>query len=331
MTAPDAAHAKLCEDQPARGPRRAVWLRVLAGVVSLSVLYLVLRQTAWATLWGSLRLVDPGWFVAALVGSVANVLVQAYRWGLCLTADSRPSLARRVQLLFASLIFNNLGLGVLGGDVYRTVRIARAHGAARSVFSVALPRFTNLVSAAMLPALCAAMAWSLFAQNPWFEVVFWVSLASWPAALLFVLLPLYRGRIANRLQRRGWVRPARGLRSAIFTGANLLALLGSALLFQVVAVLMHLFIARALGLPLGLKEVLIVGPCTMLLTSLPITINGIGVREACYVIGFGFFGVSEPQALAFSAVIYVCQTLIMLIGGGVLLAERFQRGEPTAV
>ena len=317
---------------PARvhSSRRPVWLPAVAYVVSIGILYLFLRQTDWAAVWNSLRRVDPAWFAAALGGFLVNVLVQSYRWGLCMTVESRPSYARRVQLLFASRVFNNLGLGALGGDVYRTVRIARAHGAARSAFSVALPRFTNLISAAMLPALCAVLAWDLFAQNPWFRLVFWMSLTSWPAALLLLMLPLYRGRIASVLERHKWDRLAHGLKSAIFTSSNLLALVSSALLFQVVAVLVHLFVAYALGWPLGWREVLIVSPCTMLLTALPITVNGVGVREACYVIGFGFFGVIEAQALAFSAIMYVCQTLITLAGGGVLLAERFQRGASTA-
>jgi glycosyltransferase 2 family protein len=67
-------------------------------------------------------------------------------------------------------------------------------------------------------------------------------------------------------------------------------------------------------------------PLVVLLTMLPISIAGWGVREAAMVAAFGYVGVDAPGALALSVAFGLVQVAIGLPGG----LWWFKSGTPAA-
>jgi hypothetical protein len=80
--------------------------------------------------------------------------------------------------------------------------------------------------------------------------------------------------------------------------------------------------ARALALDVSLLDCLLLIPPIVMLTMLPISIAGWGVRESAMVVGFGFLGVAAPDALALSVAFGLVQIAVGLPGGAVWLAQR---------
>jgi hypothetical protein len=72
-------------------------------------------------------------------------------------------------------------------------------------------------------------------------------------------------------------------------------------------------------------------PLITLVEALPISIYGIGVRDATYALFFCAVGVPRVEALSM-AVAYVMVTLLYALGGGVLFLLRGPggQGEPQA-
>jgi uncharacterized membrane protein YbhN (UPF0104 family) len=301
------------------GSLRLIATRVLPYVVTAVALLLVLRGTDWSKLGGLLATLNIWWFLAGMLGFAGTIAIQVYRWVLCLSGARMQQYWSLMWLHLSSLVFNNLGVGFLGGDLYRTVKIAREHGMARSAFSVFLARLTNMWGAAMLPAAFAPLVWSTIADNELVVMLVILSAITWPLSLIFVLAPRYRQTLALILEKRGFERGALGMRSEIFAGSNPLLLLLTSLAFQVASIGVTWFLALSLHLELSLWELGFVIPYAMLLTSLPISVNGLGIREVCFVVGFGLFGLSEVQALGLSALTYAGHILLTLVGVIVLL------------
>ncbi|MEO1084017.1 MAG: lysylphosphatidylglycerol synthase transmembrane domain-containing protein [Acidobacteriota bacterium] len=87
-----------------------------------------------------------------------------------------------------------------------------------------------------------------------------------------------------------------------------------------------------MGLDLDLRAIAWIRSLILLMALVPITIAGLGVREAGFVAFLGLYGIPNHQALAFSLVLFAMHIVIGLVGAGLeawdhLLAPAL-KGEP---
>jgi hypothetical protein len=90
----------------------------------------------------------------------------------------------------------------------------------------------------------------------------------------------------------------------------------------VLFVLSAYVLQRGMGLDLGLYAMGWMRPLVFVLTLLPLTVAGLGVREASYVAFMGFYGVNSTTALAFGLILFGIQVAIGLVGAALDLNER---------
>ena len=104
--------------------------------------------------------------------------------------------------------------------------------------------------------------------------------------------------------------------------------LGITLLHKAVAVCRMYLAARALGIDIHIGYFFVFGPIRECILMVPISINGIGLREASAVFLYTKAGMAEPQALAFSLLVYAVRLTMSAIGGVVYAVSRSpQKGE----
>src|SRR5262249_9235770 len=99
------------------------------------------------------------------------------------------------------------------------------------------------------------------------------------------------------------------------------------ILLQLNVILYYFFIAQGLRMNISLQEASIVMPILICIQLLPLTPNGVGVREFSYIYLMKPFGVSEAQAVAFSFWDYILTFAYGLIGGILFLFQRKDRKE----
>ena len=87
------------------------------------------------------------------------------------------------------------------------------------------------------------------------------------------------------------------------------------LLYQVSIILSNYGAASGLGLDVPIAAFFFLIPFTTLITMIPISLNGFGLREAAYVFAFSSIGIPEEAALALSIVPALCMIGTSLIGG----------------
>jgi len=105
------------------------------------------------------------------------------------------------------------------------------------------------------------------------------------------------------------------------TGVLIRALMWSVLL-QANVVLHYYLISEALGLGIPPISFFLIVPLATFVMMLPISINGIGVRESTFVFFFGAFAVSSAAAIAFSWIVYGMVVIQGLLGGIVYTLRR---------
>ena len=63
-------------------------------------------------------------------------------------------------------------------------------------------------------------------------------------------------------------------------------------------------------------------PAVSVITAIPISVAGLGIREGGYVFFLGLIGIREPAALAFGLVWFTIMALGALPGGLLLLVRK---------
>ena len=106
-----------------------------------------------------------------------------------------------------------------------------------------------------------------------------------------------------------------------FSFSTLNALLLS-FLFQFFSIIYVFFIAKAVGVPVDIVYLFLVVPLITLFLMLPISINGIGLRETAFILFFTSIGISSVSALAVSFLSFVVLIIISAFGGVVFLLNK---------
>jgi uncharacterized protein (TIRG00374 family) len=305
--------------------------KILRGGVSLLLLAWILRR-AWGPELAELLLGIPLWVLLAVVGlNVAMMVLQAVRWRLLLRAMRSPvPFSNLVEGYYVCTFFNAFLPTSVGGDVVRVLYATDAAGSRSVSLATALiERFLGFL--VLIPMSLAGYA-LLRAPLPngrlvlALEGVCVVALAAGAMVLdrnvmsrivprpLRALLERRLGGLLERL-RRVYAEIAR-LRK--MPGA-LLGAFAMSVLARAVWIAGGVLLGRALGLPLAPAHYFIIIPLVELVRTIPVSLNGMGVREWAFALLYAPLGATETQSVAFSLAVY---TLLLLnsLAGGVLYA-----------
>lgn len=270
---------------------------------------------------------DPLWLIVAVLLGGAVLPMAAIRWQLVTQAIDAP-LTRRDALSITTIgwFFNQTLPSTIGGDAVR-IFLAWRTGITKTgaIHGIVLDRLMGLfvvlaLATVFLPALLTGLADDF---QRWFLVLF--ILAGYAGYLLLFAMT---GTFAARLDNIRLVRFARALsqdaRNTLLTLSPGLVILVLSVVLQIVQIASVYVIALALGLDVSFAAVMIALPAVLLVSSLPISLAGWGVREQSMVLALGAMGVAAPDALAISVLVGLSWIIIGLPGALVWLGYRRQ-------
>ena len=317
---------------PERRPpsKRRPLLLAFKIVFSAAVLALIIIFKApirdIATVLGSVSL---AWLVPAFSLHAVGIFTSAYRWQILARAqgDEIP-LGYLMKSYLVGTFFSNFLPSSYGGDIVRIWDGSRySKSLVHSSAVVVVERATGIV-VLFLFALVA----SLFRLDMANEVpVIWAALVLGLAGLALAALfftPLTE-RLIRALPDRKLLRAPKekvlAFRSIILDyrhhrGPFLKASFW-ALVLQANVVVYFFLIGKAFRLDIGFPDYFIFVPIVLLVQALPITINGLGLREGSTVEIFKYYLIPAGTAVAFSLV-DVAFRLVLGAVGGVIYASR---------
>jgi uncharacterized membrane protein YbhN (UPF0104 family) len=301
------------------------------------VLALKLAVTAGLVVWifsrvelGSLadRLAnaDPIWIAVAFALAAVNVSLGALRWRLVLRAlGTELPAGQAVRYYWSSLFFNSfLPTGVVG-DALRGAWTARAADPARALTSVVLDRVTALLALVLVAA--GALFLPAARALPAAEVIGAASLVLGVPAALLLAFPALLPRMLAWLGRTRLGARARGALPGAAAPATFvappwrprIAALALGCLLHVLTIVTMATIARAAAVDVSLAILFAVVPAVLVSSFVPVSISGIGVRDAAMVELLGQAGIPASGALALSLPFLAITVGLSLVGGLVYL------------
>jgi uncharacterized membrane protein YbhN (UPF0104 family) len=279
----------------------------LRWVASIALLGLALTLLDWPSLANSTQKLTPGMFVVAVLLACLSGLPLIARWH-GLTAAESGWYRSSARYLYANLLAS-VSPGNIGGDVYRffAFRTEERNGAALVALLV---RERLLGLASMLTGLLTgALAMQVTSVDPQQWLVRSMALgAAAGLAALMLLSPI--------VERVPVAEPWRAhLRAALGITARDAALLGWSLAALALWLMAVHFVATRLGLEIPWAVLLVVVTTVELVRFIPVTIQGIGLREAAFATLCGAFGYAHETGFVVGAVAYLALSVALVATG----------------
>jgi uncharacterized membrane protein YbhN (UPF0104 family) len=107
---------------------------------------------------------------------------------------------------------------------------------------------------------------------------------------------------------------------------------GLSALYQSGMILTNYAVARGLGIEISAAALFYIIPFAALVTMVPVTLNGIGLREGSYATAFSWIGATAEPAVALSIAVTLLTFLLSTVGGVLWLlpSEHNAVSEPEA-
>lgn len=312
---------------------KKVLLTTLQIAVTIGLLWWVFHDPERRREMGAaLKLADWWWLGVGVGVFFLCTVVAAARWGILLAVQGiHLTWLRTWQLFMVGMFFNLFMLGSTGGDVVKmflTMREAPDRKAA-ALLSVFMDRVIGMLALIFLSVVFLYFRYDVLNH------------AEGSSTLLNLLLWLLAGALLTIVgmfvvSGLGWVHylprwtPLRGRIVEISAACHLYAkgwrrtIWAFLISFPLFGMFFTTFYcaARAFTDLLGVVDIFSVMPIVAVITAIPISVSGIGVRESLFVSLLAPFGITAAVATLISVTGFLINTVGSLAGGLVFLFYR---------
>jgi hypothetical protein len=311
------------------GGARGALLLLLKVAFSVALMALLLSRIPLEQVSASLRHADLRWLAAAAALMLGSNVLGSFQWSRLLHgAGIRIPFWKVLAYYHVGLFFNNFLPANVGGDIARVLDASRyAETRTAAVSTVLLDRLIGTVALAGL-----ALVTTLPAIDAFHLSMAYLALVGFFAVSVTVLWAIFHPRflvVVERVLARvglGRLKPNLDDLAARLAGFRdrprlVAGLLMVAAVVQISRIGVHVLVARALGVAVPLPYFFLFVPLLAVIVSLPISLNGIGVREGAGIVLFGLVGVHRAPAFSLQFTTYLVAVAVSLLGGVIFLAR----------
>ncbi len=290
--------------------------------ITAVLLTLIIRNVDPARAWQAISRVPPASILLAMLLQLASNCVATYRWSLIMARIGfRHPFSFYLKSFFKGTFFNQGLPTSIGGDGIRILDCSQEKGTAEDAFyGVFIDRIVGLAGLLLLNICALAFNLHMLPASVTYPLLLILGALFAGLILLFFLRRFrfittsrilgYLGRLSERYFQVYSTPGAIGLQTGLSVLNHLLAMTAFYIL------------GRALGLDYPLQVYLALVPPVILLTILPISLAGWGVREGAMVGFFLLVGADKSRVLSFSILYGLLSLACSLPGLAVYLGER---------
>jgi len=311
--------------------------------ISIALLVFLFRQVDEKALFEIIRGANKLLLVAAFLIYGLIYVLCLWRWEMLLRAFEVKLPIKRIIISFAGGIFFNMFLpSTIGGDFVRSVDLATHTKKPRQIVAtVLLDRLSGYIGLVTVALLALLFGWKLIQDRSTLICIILITLL-----LIMVLFVFFNSFIFSKLNKffdspgAGKIKEAIGnLHEEIHYFKNHKKLIAENLILsffiQVVSPVSFYIIALSLGIKINMAYFFIFLPIIGAITLLPISIGGLGLRDATTIFFFAKAGVGKDLAFAMSLLSFIFLLLYAALGGIIYVLtvhhRRLQPHQPSAL
>ena len=303
-------------------------------LVTLALLYLALRGINFTAIQTRLSQINLGWIALAVVITVVQIFIGALRWReiseLC-KAPLTDLQAFRYNMIGA--FFNQTLPSSIGGDAVRLWLVNRTGAGWRAAtYSILTDRAIGLIALALI--IVASLPWSygMIADGKGRLALVVLDFTALAGGLGFLLL----GHLPWSWLKTWW--PTKHIHACSVIANNLIFSRRSGPKIAVLSLSVHVLAVtiawcavRSISAPADFEQVFMLIPPIMLITMMPISIAGWGVREATMMVAFGYAGLAPTDGTVVSILFGAVMFIVGCVGGLVWILSAEKTAVPAEV
>ncbi len=310
---------------------RRILLSTIKILVSAALLYFALRKANFADLASRINIASLGWIGLAIAVAFLQIFVGVLRWRE-VSAECGAPLGTMQAMRFNMIgaFFNQTLPSSIGGDAVRLWLVARGGAGWRAAtYSIFVDRAIGLIALAIVIVASLPWSYSLIGDPHGRSALLFVDFAALAGGVGFLVL----GRLPWPWLRRWWGTHHLHACSVIanrviFSRAHGPKIAVLSLIVHVLAVVIAWCVVQSIAAPVLFGQVFQLIPPVMLITMLPISIAGWGVREATMGLAFGYAGLMTNEGVNVSLLFGAVTFIVGAFGGLVWIfsAEKAAKG-----
>jgi glycosyltransferase 2 family protein len=260
--------------------------------VSSLALYIIFSKTDTAQVLSTLKGIGFFYFFSGVLLYMSAQLISSFRWKLLL--PEKFTIRRLYSIYMIGAFFGSFLPGIIGGDAVRAYYLnKKAKKMSLTLASIFMDRYLGYVSLMLIGISAAPFSLSYFGDSPYKWLMPFVFSAFIVGSVLFFGLQLgrrFRG-ISEFYEYFSMLKTQKGT----IIKAVLVSFLVQFLNFTIVVIL-----AAGMGEKIPLLALFVFLPVVITITTIPISISGLGLREGAFVILLGLIGVRPEIATSLS-------------------------------
>lgn len=305
---------------------KRIFLILLRIGVSVALLLLLFNKVDKKSLIEIVKNANKPLLLAAFGVYFLSYILCLFRWEMLLRALKIHLPLKRVIISYAGAHFFNLFLpSTIGGDLMRSIDLSVHTKRPKEVIAtVFLDRLSGYIALAFLALLSLGIGWKLLIQDK--SVLLSVGIIT--AVLIAVLLVLFNRFLYSKVNQllhspnAGKIRDLiKSLHQEIHYFKHHKGVIINNLILSIIIQAISPFTFFVLSLSIGLKVNIIYFfiflPIIGAITLLPISLGGLGLRDATTIFFFAKAGVSRDFSFAMSLLIF-CFILVIGAAGGLV-------------
>lgn len=289
-------------------------LRVL---VSAALLYFALRSINFASVQERFSQVNVWWLLLAVGATLFQIALGALRWHQISALSEAPlSMVQALRYNLIGAFFNQTLPSTIGGDAMRLWLVQRHAGWRAATYSVLVDRAIGFIALASI--VIASLPWSyeLITNQTGRIALLLIDVGAVLAGAGFLLLRYLPWEGLKRIWPIRHIHACSVIASkALFARESGPKVIVTSILIHVMTVVITWFTVFAISANAGFEQLFLLIPPIMLVTMLPVSIAGWGVREATMMVAFGYAGLATADGTVVSLLFGAVFFLVGGIGG----------------
>jgi uncharacterized protein (TIRG00374 family) len=299
--------------------KTSIRILVTIALCALLLIYVVDLDEVFATL----RRCDPWWALAALAALTLDRVLMSYKWGLLLAIRGYAVTLAQKLMVYCSAMMWGLALpSTVGADGIRVVLVRRFGVRVDDCLATILvERGVGFVSALAMAILGLIILRTKVPHEPVYDIALVGGMLGVAAAIgvlvfsfssnaLTAALKLLPGRLAESKIARLLTQLHDAYRSLAVDRRRLAYFSTLTFLEQVLMVACYGLTAKALGVDFSALFLLAAVPLAILISRLPVSLDGIGVYEAIFMAVMTLGGVRPEDSLAVALAARALQIIV---------------------
>ncbi len=290
--------------------------------ISGAILFFLFRNINSERFFETALSINPLYPIITGLFFVATQLLSTHRWRTILAKDMDLPYTKLLSIYFIGMFFNNFLPTMVGGDVIKGYYLyKRSRRGDVSVTSIFMDRYSGFTALIFLTTISVIVGYPVIKGTPLPGFLVLLIAAYVSASLIIWVGPLHNWAmmIMAKIHFYGINKKIDSLYKALMGYKShpdiLIKVFCYSIVVQAGMIICYWLLGVGLGMELSIIYFFLFIPLATVISMLPISLAGLGIREGAFVYLFTSAGATPEEALTLSLMWFAIMVFVSIAGG----------------